>query len=59
MFASSVVDNVVEPWLGKTKDYKIDICWLRTKTVGSGIRIMCLSESTCLSVHCCFDRLAL
>ena len=32
---------------------------VRAKTVWLGIRIMCLSGATCLSVDCCFSELAL
>ena len=31
VLASNVVDCVLEPWLGQTKDYKIGICCFSTK----------------------------
>ena len=37
MLASSAVDNGFEPWLGKTKDYKIGICCFCAKH-------MCIKE---------------
>jgi hypothetical protein len=47
----------------QTKDYEIGICCFfakytllrrKTKTGWLGIRIMCLSEATCLHTDCCF-----
>jgi hypothetical protein len=66
LLAISAVDRGFESRLGQTKDYKIGICCfsakhttLRTKTGWFGIRIMCPSGVTCLTVDCCFSELAL
>ena len=56
-----------EPRSGRTKDYEIVICCFsakhvereRAKTGWFGIRIMCQSGVTCLSMGCCFSELAL
>ena len=62
MLALSAVDR------GQTKDYKLVFVdsplsmrhkGERAKTGGLGIRIICLSGATCLSVDCCFSELAL
>ena len=67
VLASSVVDREFEPQLGQTKDYTIGIgCFpakheaLRRKSKDwFGIRVMCSSGATCLSVDYCFSELAL
>ena len=66
VLASSAVDHGFKPRSGQTKDYNIDICCfsakhegVRAKTDWLRIRIMCLSEATCLSTDCCFSELAL
>ena len=66
VLVSSVVDRGFEPRSGQTKDHKIGICCfsvkhvaLRRKTGWLGMRIMCLSGVTYLSVDCCFSELAL
>ena len=65
----SVVDRGFESRSGQTKDYKIGICCFSAKHTALrrkskdwfelGIRIMCLSGTTCLSADCCFSELAL
>ena len=65
--ASRATDCGVESRSGKTKDHKIGMCcfsakhtaWARATTCGVGIRIMCPSGVTCLSVDCCISDLAL
>jgi len=62
MLASSVVDRGFEPRSSQSKDYRISVCCLSAKhgaTGWFGIRIMCPSGSTCLSMYCCFSELAL
>jgi hypothetical protein len=68
MLASSVVDHEFEPWLGKTKTIKLEFAasplsmqlWgVRAKSVWLGIRTMCSSGVTYLSMDCCFSELAL
>ena len=58
VLASSVVDRVFEPRSRQPKDYKIGICCFSAKHAALrrkgerwlGIRIMCPSGATCLSV---------
>ena len=66
VLASRAVDCGFVPQSGQAKDYKIGICCfstkheaLRTMAGWLRIRIMCLSEASCLSVDCCFSELAL
>jgi hypothetical protein len=61
MLASSVVDRWFEPRSGQATDYEIGICCFSAKYAGEraktrwlGIRIMCPSWATCLSVDCYF-----
>ena len=62
VLASSVVDRGFEPRSGQPNDYKIGICCFSAKHEAlrrkgerwHGIRIMCPSGATCLSVDCCF-----
>ena len=68
VFASRAVECGLGPRSSQTKDYEIGIyCFsgkhatLRrnNKIVLLGIRIMCPSGTTCLSVDCCFSEQAL
>ena len=68
VLTTSAVDRGFKPRSGQTQEYKIGICCFcaknaalgeRAKTGWLGIRIMCLSGETCLSVNCCFSELAL
>ena len=70
VFASSAVDCGFEFQSGQAKDYKIGFCCFsarhaalrrtfRANTDWLGIRIMCSSGATCLSVDCCFSELVL
>jgi len=47
VLTSSAVDRGFEPWLGKTKDYKIGICYISTKQEEYEQR-MVGSESGCV-----------
>ena len=63
---SSVIDREFESWSGQTNDYKIGICCFsskhailmnkRAKTGWLGIRIMCTSGATCLTISSCSTR---
>ena len=67
MLTSSAVDREFEPRTRQTKDYKIGSCGfsakqkkgIRANAGWLGIRIICPSGATCLSVDCCFSELAL
>jgi len=67
VLALNAVDCGFEAWSGQTKEYKIGICCFSAKHAALrrkskdwlGIRIMCLSGVTCLSVNCCLSDLAL
>ena len=71
MLASSEVDHGFEPPLGKLKTIKLVFIIFvasplsmehygeRANTGWLGIRMMCSSGATCLSVDCCFSELAL
>ena len=62
------VDSGFKPLSCKNKDYEIGICCFsakhaalksRAKPGWLGIRIMWLSEATCLHADCCFIEVAL
>ena len=57
VFSSSAVDRVFEHRSGQIKDY-IKLVE-RANTGWLGIRIMCPSGVTCISMDCCFSELAL
>jgi hypothetical protein len=58
VLTSSAVNRGFEPRLGQTKDYEIGICCFSAKhTTLRRIRIMYLSDATCLSADCCFSNL--
>jgi hypothetical protein len=71
LLALSAVDCVFKPRPCQTKDYEIGICCFsakhaalrrereRAKTGWLGIRIMCPIGAICLSMDCCFSKLAL
>ena len=68
VFASRAVECGLEPRSSQPKDYEIGIyCFSgkhatlrRNSKIGLlGIRIMCPSGATCLSVDCCFSEQAL
>ena len=59
VLVSNAVDRVFEPRSGQTKDYKIGIFCFSAKHAALGIRILCSSGATCLSMDCCFIEQAL